>query len=217
MLILAAAVTHLALSALQGDIAPPLAAAPDAPPPAAPADIAPPPIAEIPVEAAEPAASAPVTRTVHAPAGTPLEIKLTQAISTKTNAEGDPFAFELNAPLIVDGVQVLPAGLKGEGKILYLKRPGLAGRPAELTLTARSLALGGQTIALRGFALGVEGKDRTADAVVVMVAVGLPAFLIRGGHIEIPEGTIGTVKLNADLAATTTAPAPEPNPEPDSQ
>lgn len=143
----------------------------------------------------------------HIPANTALVLETQQALSSLTLKHGDLFALRLAEPLLIDGVQVLPAGTPGVGQVVHAERARAAGKAGELLLAARYLEHDGQRIALRSFRLVANGTDRTNATLGVAVALGVVAFLVRGGNIEIPAQTRAQaltaqdVELSAQTAA----------------
>lgn len=147
----------------------------------------------------------------HIPANTAVVLETQQALSSLTLKHGDLFALRLAEPLLIDGVQVLPAGTSGVGQVVHAERARAAGKAGELLLAARYLEHDGQRIALRSFRLGANGVDRTKATLGVAVALGVAAFLVRGGNIEIPAQTRARaltaqdVDLSAQAAAASSA------------
>jgi hypothetical protein len=68
-------------------------------------------------------------------AGTTLHLKLTTALSSKTNENGDPFTAEVEEPVFGGGEEMIPAGSTVEGRISFVKPPGRAKGKAEMRLT----------------------------------------------------------------------------------
>jgi hypothetical protein len=77
------------------------------------------------------------------PDGTPVEIRLTQALGSAGSVSGQSFAATLDAPIVVDNIVVVPRGANVTGRVLYAKRSGRLKGPAKLTVTLTSLEVGG--------------------------------------------------------------------------
>lgn len=73
--------------------------------------------------------------------GTELVIRLSETLATHRNQEGDRFRAEVIRALIVDGVEVVPAGSRLIGEIIHLKRPGRIRGRAEMNVVFRRLEL----------------------------------------------------------------------------
>jgi hypothetical protein len=151
--------------------------------------------------------------------GTPVEIEITGAVSSKTATSGDHFPIRLARDLVVDGVLLAPAGSAGMGEVVDAAAGGIAGRPGKLVLAARYIDLGSVHLPLRGFHLSGAGHD-SSKAVAIASAVpyaGILAIAVRGGNIDYPAGTRAMAKVNADTviqalnaALPTAAPSADP-------
>lgn len=58
------------------------------------------------------------------PAGSPLHCRLTQAVSTKLNFQGDAFTATVTEPVVINGHQAVPYGSTVQGRIAWMQRPG---------------------------------------------------------------------------------------------
>ncbi|HMG46315.1 MAG TPA: hypothetical protein VK614_02495 [Allosphingosinicella sp.] len=164
-----------------------------------------PPAEATPAEAAPaPPAEAAATACCTVPARTLVEIEITDTISSKTNHNGDSFAFRLAEPLVIDGRTVAPAGTPGVGEVVHAARARAMGKAGELILAARHIEIGGRQVRLRSFRYGPsQGHDIsnatliTTSVVAAVVPILTPiAFLVAGGEVNIPAGT----RANAQTA-----------------
>jgi len=103
--------------------------------------------------AAPAAAPAPAPACCVIPAGTPVVLELLDELSSRTAMRGDHFAMRLVEPITVDGRVLAPAGARGTGEVVDAAKAGMGGRPGELTVAARYLAVGDLQIPLRGLKL----------------------------------------------------------------
>lgn len=142
-----------------------------------------------------------ISKCCHVAAGTPVELEMVEAVSSRTHIRGDRFAVRLRLPIMADDVTAIPAGTPGVGEIVHAERSRGGGKPGELLLAARYLDLNGVQIPLRAMKLGGQGKDRSGTAIGVAVAIGPFAQFIRGEEIEIPSGTVAGAKLAVELSA----------------
>jgi hypothetical protein len=109
--------------------------------------------------------------TLTVPPGTVLNCKLSQTLSTASNAQGQLFAAILAEPLVVNGNQIVPAGSTIRGRIASLSRPGRIKGVGKMLLVPETLALpNGQTF--------------------TMSAVLLHAYGAPGARIANPEGVV---------------------------
>lgn len=171
--------------------------APAAVPPATPAAPPPPPASACPSDAK------------CIPALTAVSLKIGATLGSKLSVSGQTFPIALAEPITVDGQELIPAGTTGMGEVVHAKKTGV-GVGGELVLAARYLNFNGQQIRLRSMQLGGKGKDNEALTFAVGVTVGLPALFIRGKHIEVPEGSLATAKIAAQVVLPQPPAAPPP-------
>ena len=193
-----------------------------APPPrptAAPAAAA----ATPPAAAARPAPAA-APRTVTVPAGTPINVRLTQAVDVDASQTGMKFKALVDDPIMIGGSIVIPRGasavvqaanvqqsgkMKGSDKIsLKLNSVGFGGYVYEVTTgyvetkgkgegkkTARKIGGGAGLGAIVG---GIAGGGSGA-AIGAAIGGGAGAAVAAGGeeHLKLPAETRLTFQLNA--------------------
>lgn len=139
------------------------------------------------------------------PKTTPLTIVIDAELGSKISAAGQKFPIRLARPVTVDGVEVLPAGIIGEGEVVHAKKAGMAGAAGELVLAARYLEHDGRRIELRSFRFydaGDEtlskGQDNTGVSNVTTALAGPIGFLIGGGNTNVLPGTLASAKTRND-------------------
>ena len=149
-------------------------------------------------------------------AGEPVMVELADPLSTKTAKSGDTFALKLSEPLVINHRIVLQAGATGVGQVVEAAKPGLGGKPAKLVVAAQYLVdQHGRHIPLRGLQLSAAGKGRVGAAAAVGAAgiafapLGLAAFAIRGGDVELPAGAQAMAKVSKPLFLASIGPAPK--------
>lgn len=141
------------------------------------------------------------------PARTLVEIEIVDAVNSRANETGQMFAIRLAAPLVVDGRAVAPAGTVGMGEIVHAARARAGGKAGELILAARYLEIGGTRIPLRtlryGRAQGVDNSGAVNAGNLAVAAVfpvaSVVGFLIAGGEVDIPAGTIANAQTAAEI------------------
>lgn len=133
--------------------------------------------------ASEQAAAQPQTFTV--PAGTVLEVRLVDALSSATAQSGGTFEGTLAAPLAVNGVEVAAVGSSVAGKITDAVSSGRLSKPAALALTLTSLTpKGGSEVAITTStwsAAGESHKKRNAEFIGGGAAAGALIGALAGG------------------------------------
>ncbi len=159
--------------------------APSAPPAAAPAAPA----------AAGPDASGKYTLRE----GDDVNLKFSQALTSKTATEGDPVTFELVDDLKVGGVVVAKAGAKGMGEVTRAKKAGMMGQAGDLAIRLDYLKDGDNKIKLRG-TKGKEGESGVTGAVVLTVLFGPIGLIKHGKNVEIQQGQALHAFVGEDIA-----------------
>lgn len=127
-----------------------------------------------------------------------VTVKIGATLGSKLSVSGQTFPITLAEPIMIDGQQLVPAGVTGMGEVVHAKKTGV-GVGGELVLAARYLDFNGQQIKLRSMQVGGKGKDNQALTFAVGATVGLPALFIRGKHIEVPDGSLATAKIAAQV------------------
>jgi hypothetical protein len=138
-------------------------------------------------------------------AGSPVLLEITETLVSDENRPGESFGLRLAEPIVVDGVELVPAGTQGRGEIVHAAKARGGGQPGELLLAARYLDFNGHRIALRGMKLGAAGTDRAGAALGTAIAIGVFAQFIHGGEMRVPAGTRAPARLAASIDATALA------------
>lgn len=158
-------------------------------------------LAQQPVPAPTVAAVAPpAPGFVRIPAGIDVDIEVATQITSKTAKIDAEFPIRLAAPIIVDGVTLVPAGVTGIGQVVHAAKARAMGKPGELILAARTLGCGPVTVPLRAFRLNGQGTNRAGLVVAAGAAAGMfaaPLMFLSGGEVVIPEGTHALAKVKA--------------------
>lgn len=94
--------------------------------------------------AAAPGPAQPATYQVTIPDGTPIEVRLQQALGSARSESGEVFQATLAAPLMVNGEYVVPSGTDVTGRVLLARPSGHLRTPATLAVTLTSFDLNGQ-------------------------------------------------------------------------
>lgn len=163
-----------------------------------------PPEVAAPTETAEPAASAvqkPADTRLSVPALTPVKLVIRTRLGSRISTSGESFPIVLAEPIVIDGVEVVPAGTEGIGEVVHAKKSGGSGAAGELILAARYLQLGERRLRLRSMHFALAGEDATGSVNTAAIAsaatvplLGLFGFFVKGKGIDIPEGTQAMAK-----------------------
>jgi hypothetical protein len=129
-------------------------------------------------------------RTLSVPAGTRLRVRMADSLDARRSAVDDRFAAMLEAPLVIEGVTIAPAGSKVYGKVAEAKIAGPMGSQLKLELT--ELMISGQTLEiLTGTHQLVEAAAANADPAKPAPAAEAPAPAAD----RIPGGTVLEFRL----------------------
>jgi len=175
--------------------APPVASAPPVAAPPAPTAAAPP--------AAPPA---PTFLEVTVPSGTTLAIELKSAHASNTSTVEEPVRGTLRRALVVNGVEVAPAGADVSGSVTAVERSGRVKGRARLALRFTSLTVEGaaepiSTAAIAREAEGTKGED--AAKIGIGAGAGAVIGAIAGGKKgAVVGGTVGGAAGTGVVLAT---------------
>lgn len=117
-----------------------------------------------------------------------IKIKLTNALSTKSNRVGDAVPFQASEDIYVNGLLVIAKGAPGIGKISKVERAQNFGRDAKLEIEYESIrTVDGTALAIF---LGEKAKEETkslakaAGATMVGLAVLGPVGIVGGAFVH---------------------------------
>jgi hypothetical protein len=195
--------------------APPAAPAPleSAPPtlraPAAAADpagpSAPPTLRSAPASAptlrTAPAAAAPTTTPaapvggITLPAGTEIAVRTIDRIDSKKADLSHEYAASLDDPVIVDGVEIVPANANAFVKVTEAKRPGLTHR-ATMSTALVAIVINGQKVRVN-----TEGVDSTAGSQAKRTLTGTAVGAGTGAAIGAAAGGAAGAAMGAGAGA----------------
>jgi hypothetical protein len=140
--------------------------------------------------------------------GTEFPMRLEDALSSKTAAEGDRFTVSLTEDVTLSDGTVLKAGYRGVGEVIEARSNGMMGKSGKLNVRLEYLKVGDQKVRLRA-QKSVKGENRTTTQVVTFVFVGVFAGFVKGKNVSIPKGA--SINGFADQDVVLTAPiAPPP-------
>ncbi len=135
--------------------------------------------------------------TISIPAGTTVNCRLLQTLSTKLNYQGDLFTATISEPLEIDGQQVIPVGAILEGRILRLRRPGRIKGVGEMRLSAEKITFpNGQSSLMSAVLLsayGIEGARVVGDEGKVKGPNSRKADMKEIGGGMAVGGAVGTI------------------------
>jgi hypothetical protein len=141
----------------------------------------------------------------YVPAGTLLSIRMQSAVSSANAQPGDLFDAVLDAPLIVQGEILAPAGSSVSGKVVSAKSSSAEDDPGYLRLTLTTISIHGRKLSLQTSSLFAKASSsRKTPSGSAMAFVGAISPVSLGGpadkaNIEIrPDRTL-TFRLTGAL------------------
>jgi hypothetical protein len=149
-----------------------------------------------------------VSPSITIPAGTKVYFKLDQVVTSKTAKPSDTFTLTVSSDVSSGSSIVIPVGTKASGEVIHAQKARGLGKAGELLVTIRSIDLNGQPIKMRAFQ-PFQGKNNSTTALAMSQVIGPFAGFIKGGEIEMPEGTLVQANVAVDtVIAPTTSTAP---------
>jgi hypothetical protein len=156
-----------------------------------------------------------VADSVTIPAGTPVSVRLQNAVSSVSARPGDEFAAVVDEPIVVEGRTVVPRGAEVTGRVVAARSSGRLHNSGYLRLALATIALNGRATPVHSssvFVMGGSHKKRNlaligggtgAGALIGAIAGGGKGALI-GSAIGAAGGTAGayaTGKKDVGFAA----------------
>ncbi len=145
-----------------------------------------------------PIASIPIT----IPALTPVIVEIMAPLGSKLSKTGEMFPLRLAQPIVVDGKEVVPAGLTGMGEVIHAKKGaglhliGPLGTGGEFIAVARYLDFDGQRILLRSLRLSGRGADTDHQVLATATSVFTSSHKEAGDtEVSYPAGTTAQAKV----------------------
>lgn len=144
-------------------------------------------------------------------AGTPVQLRLMEEVTTKKKAArvGQRFMLEIAAPVEVNGVVVIAAGTPAWGEITEVRNKGMWGKSGKLTARLLYLRVNGRQIRLTG-SFDDKGVTGTAGVVGAVAFVPVVGFFVTGTSAVFPKGgeVGGFIDEDVQLAIANIEPAP---------
>ncbi len=140
-------------------------------------------------------------QTIRIPAGTLVQVELTEALSSRTSQQEQTFGLRLADPVIINGNEVVAIGAIGGGEVIDAHASAFGGRQGRLIISGRFVEINGQRARIRGMQITAAGEDRGNTALVVSMIpyAGVAGIFVQGGEVDIPVGARGTARLAEDI------------------
>lgn len=151
---------------------------------------------------------------VTVPGGTPVIVKLVNAISSGTQHKGDNVPMEVASDVFVNGKLVIAAGTAVQTTVDDVAKKFFAGIGGYLKLSVQNVKSTGGTLIPIKFEKSSSGESNIWGAILGVVCCCI-FLLIPGKDVEIPAGTLyNAVVLGPTdvLAARASSPVPTSKP-----
>jgi 3-oxoacyl-ACP reductase-like protein len=130
------------------------------------------------------AAPAPKVRTTAVPAGTVINVRITQAIDVDASTTGQTFRAIVDDPVLINGETAIPRGAKATLQAVQVQQSGTMKGSDKITLKMHSIAFGGLVYEVASQYVETKGKGegkRTARKVGGGAGLGAIIGGIAGG------------------------------------
>src|SRR5258708_9034650 len=157
---------------------------------------------------AAPLSASPVrgTSSPMVPAGTPIEVRMVDGLSSEHARPGDTFQGTLEAPIVVNGRVLYPRGANVSGHVTAAHSSGRLSDPGVLELVLSSVSSGGQASALDPHIFQIKGASHTKSN-VAKIGGGTAAGAIIGGIVGGGKGAAIGAGVGAGAGTATAAAA----------
>ena len=156
--------------------------------------------------------AAPATNNAMLRVGTEVPLRLLEELTTggKKLRVGQRFRMETSAPVMVQGVVVIPTGSPAVGEITDVRNKGMWGKSGKLNARVLYVTVNGRQIRMTG-AFDDKGVAGGVGAVAVsLIVIPVAGFFMTGTSAKVPVGSAVKGFIDEDvslsLAATPTAP-----------
>ena len=151
-------------------------------------------------------APTPAPQPVVIPAGTILEARISQALSTARNRAGDPFTASLERPVDIGGREVLPRGATMRGHVTTSRSSGRMEGRAVIGITLDSVEVNGQDLPIvtsLDTQTSAAHKKRNLEMIGGGSGVGALIGVLAGGGKGAAIGALAGAGAGAAGAAAT--------------
>jgi hypothetical protein len=121
--------------------------------------------------------------------GTPVMLKLTEEVSSKTKSPNDTVNLEVSQDVVVDGKILIKTGTPATATVVSSEQKGMIGKGGKVQISLENTkAVDGQRIMLKAF-VTKGGKEETLVAVAGGVICCPLLLLLSGAEAVVPVGT----------------------------
>jgi hypothetical protein len=148
------------------------------------------------------AAKAMAVSNITVPAGTPITVRLQNAVSSASSNAGDGFDAVLDAPLVVAGKTLAPAGANVKGRVVAAKSSGHLKDPGMIQLALASITIDGKEVPVASSSVIARGSSHEKRN-WAMIGGGTGAGALIGGLAGGGKGALIGSAVGAGAGTTT--------------
>ena len=116
------------------------------------------------------------------PAGTAVQVRIVEKLSSETANVGQVFHGTLAAPVVANGRMLFPKGAQVTGEVVNVERSGRLSTPGELHLSLRTIRSGARSFAVAVLPIVIKGESHTKSNVTKIgggTAVGVSWLSVK--------------------------------------
>ncbi len=143
-------------------------------------------------------------RRSYIPAGTTIEVRIIESLTSEKAQVGDVFHATLTEPLVIEGREMYPKGADVVGRITEAHASGRLSDPGVLALEITAISYGGRTTPVRVEPYTLRGESHTKSNVGKIgggAALGAVIGAIAGGGKGAAVGTVVGAGAGTGVAA----------------
>jgi len=145
------------------------------------------------------------------PAGTRVLLKFETPVDSSTIKEGTTVNFAVAANVLVSRHVIFREGTAARGVVTDVSKPGIFGKNARVHISyVEATAVDGRPTRLSPLDITPESLREVKDVsgagatsltgAILLGPIGLAAgALVRGGHVSVPVGAVGTASVAQDI------------------
>jgi hypothetical protein len=140
------------------------------------------------------------------PAGTTIQVRMIDKLSSEQNQVGDTFHGTLDEPIEVNGREIYPKGADVIGRVTDVHATGRLSEPGELDLVLNTISSGNIAASIHVEPLVIKGESHTKSNVTKIgagAALGAVIGAIAGGGKGAAIGTVAGGAAGTGAAAAT--------------
>ncbi|QUL37738.1 hypothetical protein [Erythrobacter sp. JK5] len=132
------------------------------------------------------------------PRDTPVRLMVLNEVSTKDHEPGHKFKLRVDAPVLVDGEEVIPVGTIAWGELLTAEKSGNVGRSGKLSARLLHIDLDGREIPIDGEA-SADGKSGKGETIMGVIGLGVLGLFAKGNNAKLKAGEKMTAFVADDV------------------